>query len=205
MSPKNSNINDTLLSSQSPFGSRRAVTIVDPVQFDSFFSELKNLGADLETKALIGALVSTGGRISEVLGLQVCDIDQGNGFLWIKVSKKKKKTKRKAVLHPVAKELIEQHIAAAKLRHFDKLFRMARNTAYLRIRRLFGDSASCHTIGRHSHITFLLEEKKFTVPKAARLLEMSPDALFHYSHTNTDKDLAGLFGSPRSSSKKGKP
>jgi integrase len=205
---------DLLLQTQRVLGTRKPITIVNPIYYNEFFKRLRYAsGVSLTMRALIGVALSGGLRVSEALSLRPCDFQLEEGFFKVRVLKKRKtitrtkrvgktiekytlathKVYRECKLHPLAIELIREYLESQSLKHFEHIFNFTRKCVHDHIRKMFGPHACPHSIFRHSHISWLLHEKKTPDITVASIMELSPRIVANYSHANRKAELEKIY------------
>lgn len=175
-------------------GTRKAILVVDPAQFDSFIVALAESAECPEPyRTLIGILVTGGLRVSEGLSLRARDFTEEGGKLYFRspVLKKGSALHRTCRVHPSLVPLVKARLAT--VRHYDALFPISRKTVWKWVRKVFGTDACPHSIARHSYISWLLHEKKVTPHEAARVVEVKVSTVEAYNHPNVKKRLDDLF------------
>ena len=189
-------LKDYLIESTRLTGERRPITVIDPHRFNDFIQDIpKDDNLSKEYKALLSTLITGGLRISEGLALRKKDFFTDKGKLYFKsnVLKKGSKLKRTCLVHPTLKPLIEARLS--KLRAYDLLFEMTRQSVWQNFKELFGEHACPHSIARHSYISWLLHEKKISPLEAARVVEVKVTTIESYNHPNVKATLNNLFES----------
>lgn len=183
------------LQTQRMSGKGSEITIIEPSQYEVFFQWLKdNQALDLEFKAFLSVLISGGCRISEVKSIRSGDIDT-QGHFRVKVLKKRTEEPiyRPCILCPVALSILNEYRITKSLSDFDILFKKHRSTLHRQIKKHFGKSACSHSIGRHSHISFLLHNLHISTELVAVEMRMLTHVVDSYNHANVQIEQLTRF------------
>jgi integrase len=200
-------IKQMLLKDQRVNGTRRHLIIINPAQFESFFTALRNCTElNLELKTFIAVSMSGGCRLSEALSIQKHKIDLVSGFIKIRVLKKRErirgskgllidaaKVTREFKLHPIAQALLNDYLAGRSIQNYQRIFNLAPSTIKAAIVRVFGKGACNHSIARHSYISYLLHHKHFSVEAVAKLMCIGERVIASYNHLNVRETLDSVF------------
>jgi integrase len=169
-------------------GSNKKVIIVNPDLFNEFMEAVaSDTELELPIKAFVLIAASSGGRVSEVIGLHKKDFN--SNLFDLNVLKKGKERTRKCRLHPAAIPVVAELLKHRKPQEF--LFRFDRNHALYAIKKYFGSDIECHSF-RHSHVSYLMN-KGMTHIKIAKLVDIEVHNVSRYSHLNQTKALEDIF------------
>lgn len=156
---------------------------------------------DIDTKIMIGLLLSGGARVSEALAINMRDISIKSGQIIVKIEvlKLKTKTQREIVVHPALFSVFEKKIASK--RYNEQLFteratkRSESKTLSARqvnrnLKKYFGN-ISAHSF-RHANVAFLMS-KGLTHIQISSILKMSLRNVENYAHTQSVNTMSELF------------
>ncbi len=139
----------------------------------------------------MGLVFFTGARISEILSIRKGDINLNRGVVVIRQLKKRGEVRREVLLPDFLIEYIREYISG--LGEEDRLFKMARNTAYMKVKKFTGYNPHAF---RH---TFAIEILKRTnnLEYARRLLgHANYNTLKHYLNFTVEDirdKIEGMF------------
>jgi integrase len=174
-----------MMQSERVSGKGSEITVIDPRFYETFFEELKaRSDINIAIRAFLAVAVSGGCRVSEALGIKVCDIDdQGNFKVRVLKKRKEEPIYRPCKLHPAAHEIVREYIRTKKLRYLAYLFSFSRSYVHRQIKKLFGEGACTHT-ARHSHFSWLLFTQKLSIMEVATEMKVRPHVVEQYAHLN---------------------
>ena len=198
---------DLLIQTQRKTGSRKKTSIIAPHLFKEFFTRLKSEPIDNEIKTILAIAISGGMRITEALSIRRCDIDLADGFVKVKVLKKRGfykakdgRTKpaspvyRDALLIDEALEISRDYLTKCGARNYEKIFGVTRSTIHRHIKKIFGADASAHSISRHSFISHLFFEKEQSNDEIQNIMELSRRYVDTYNHMDVKRHLKKIKG-----------
>jgi integrase len=178
------------------------VAVIDHSKYEDCLAAIKDdLKIREDIKVLLYLIISAGLRISEALSLQRMsfEVDGDNLYFYTKVLKKREFVERRAIVHPVVALAVKSYLL--KFRAFDKIFSIDRHQALYAVKSALGKALDLHAL-RHSHISYLLFEKKLTLEEVEGLIKLNMDTIVLYSHLNSKPLLDDLYSQKPQAKKK---
>lgn len=188
----------------------KKIAIVDYHFFDEFLTELRDApDVLLRRKAIIALSLSGGLRITEALEMQRSDIDLSTNMFKITVLKKHRDSRpiiRDCKLMPIAAEIVKAYLEKYPSKNYEYIFaikdpkgeksektkKVSRQSAYNWVRKLLGPGACNHSF-RHSHISYLLHEKKLPHALVEAIMKVEPHVIHIYNQINAVRELGKLW------------
>jgi integrase len=171
----------------------RHVAVIDHHLYEQCLVDLRDdASIKSETRILLLLIISAGLRITEALSLQRCsfEVDGEHLYFYTKVLKKREPIERKSVVHPMVASAVKAHLL--KFRAFDKIFCLNRHQSLYAVKSVFGKTLDLHAL-RHSHISYLLFYKKFTLEEIQEIMQLNVETIRFYSHLDTTPLLRELY------------
>jgi integrase len=173
----------------------RHVAVVSPMKFDEFLKILiKDISIPENLRLAIGISLSGGLRATEALSIRRfdCEIDpDGQVYIHIKVSKKRKPVTRPILVHPEVARLLKT--VMMRKRGLEKIFDFGRSAYLKNIKRYLGQALDLHAL-RHSHISMLILHQGMSIPEVSKLMEISVQVIQDsYFHMDSKKVLEGIW------------
>lgn len=175
---------------------RIMLRVVNPDYFEQFIKFVMGSRIELKYKLIICLELSSGSRVSEILGLRKKDLIFKDDKIALDIVVKKKRRgegrelHRFGAVHPLVVKELRKFVFS--LGDEDKLFTIHRSRVWEMYGKLFG--IGTHSL-RHSFVIWCYEKQGMTIEEIVNKLLFSSNVMAQrYYNTRVDKGVWDMFG-----------